>query len=244
MDVNVFITCLADTFYPSAARAMVNVLGKLGVNVLVPPAQTCCGQPMFNAGYFDRSLAVARHFVKVFSDTSGPVVIPSFSCAAMIRVHYLRLFENDPDYLKKAKALAGRTYEFCEFLVKGLNVNLADYDAQFDDSVTFHRSCHSRTLGLANEPVDLIKQISGADYIPLGRIEQCCGFGGTFSVNYPHISKAIVEDKLRRVRQTGAGWLIFADAGCAMNITGYANRINQPIKAMHIAELIDRSLGS
>ncbi len=240
--INIFITCLADTFYPEAARAAINVLTKLGLNICCPEKQTCCGQPMFNAGYFRQSLKVARHFVDTFSQTSGPIITPSSSCAAMVREHYPRLFEDDPVGLEKAEAIGRRTYEFCEFLVKYLNVNLKEYSARFEDSVTFHRSCHYRAIGLEDEPTNLIKQISGVEYVPLEKIEQCCGFGGTFSVNFPHLSRVMVAEKLCCIQKTNANWLIFGDAGCAMNITGYANRIGQPIKAMHIAELINSAL--
>jgi L-lactate dehydrogenase complex protein LldE len=199
---------------------------------------------MFNAGYFCQSREVARYFLKVFGDTDALIVAPSSSCAAMVRTHYLKLFEDEPVWLEKARQVSSRTYEFCEFLVKKLNVDLAKFNVRFDDSVTFHRSCHYRELNITDEPVSLIRQISGIKYIPLENIEQCCGFGGTFSVKFPHISETMVREKLESIRRTNARWLIFGDAGCAMNITGYANRIGQPIRAMHIAELIDKSMGS
>lgn len=243
MKATLFVTCLADTFYPSAARSVVNVLRRLGVEMSWPEDQTCCGQPMYNAGYFDQTRSVARRFIDVFSKTTGPVIAPSSSCAGMIRNQYSKLFEADPEYLDLARELAERTYEFSEFLVKKLQVNLADIDAKFDDSVTYHYSCHFRSLDIVDEPVQLIGQIAGIDYRPIERQGQCCGFGGTFSINFPEISEAIVRDKVECIHRTEANWLIFSDAGCAMNITGYANRAGGAIKAMHLAELIDRSLG-
>jgi len=243
MNAAVFVTCLGDTFYPGAVRAAVRVLRKLGVNVACPPKQTCCGQPMYNAGYFDRARPVARHFIDVFKETEGPIVAPSSSCAAMVRKHFPRLFRDDLKYLRAAKAVGERTFEFCEFLVHHLDLDPNQFGAYLEESVTFHYSCHFRALGIRNEPVKLIQSIPGVRYIPLERMDECCGFGGTFSLNFPHVSGAMVADKVQSILDTGAGCLVFADAGCAMNITGYANRINQPIRAMHIAELIDRALG-
>jgi L-lactate dehydrogenase complex protein LldE len=243
MNASVFVTCLGDTFYPHAVRAAVKVLERMGVTVACPPGQTCCGQPMFNAGYFDQALSVARRFVKVFQDTQGFIVTPSSSCAAMVRHFYPRLFREDAEGLKAAQAVGERTFEFCEFLVKHLKVDLTGRGARFEDSVTFHYSCHFRPLGIKEEPINLIRQIAGLEYFPLKKIDNCCGFGGTFSLNFPHVSGAMAADKVQCIKETGADWLVFADAGCAMNITGYANRAGTPVKAMHIAELIEKALG-
>ena len=197
---------------------------------------------MYNAGYFDQSREVARHTVKVFLDSDSPIIVPSSSCAAMIKYHYLELFKDEPEWLRKAKQVSERVFEFVQFLVLELKVDLSQFKLRFDESVTFHRSCHYRSLDIVDEPIDLIKQIPNIKYIPLENIDQCCGFGGTFSVKFPHISEHMVEDKCQAIYNTGADWLIFGDAGCTMNITGYANRISKPIKAMHIAELLDISM--
>ena len=238
-----FVTCLGDTFYPAAAAAVWRVLQLLGIAVTCPAKQTCCGQPMFNAGYFREARRLAQHFLDVFAATSGPIVAPSASCAAMVREHYPKLFANDPQRLALARSIGARTFEFCEFLTREQSVDLAQYGARFDDSVTFHWSCHFRSLGVKTEPVDLIRQIAGIRYLALPDMNECCGFGGAFALHYPDVSRAMVADKLHAIRSTGAHWLIYADAGCALNITGYANRVGQPLRAMHIAELIDRSLG-
>lgn len=243
MEAALFVTCLADTFFPDAARATLRVLEKLGYKVACPPGQTCCGQPMFNAGYFEQALPVAKHFLEVFEETSGPIIAPSSSCAAMVRVHYPRLFQDDPALLERAARVGGRVFELCEFLCKELNADLSRHGARFEDSVTFHMSCHFRALEVRDEPIRLIKQIAGIEYIPLEKMEECCGFGGTFSVNFPHISERMAADKLECIRKTGAKRLIFADPGCAVNILGYAHRRATPLKAMHIAELIDGALG-
>ncbi len=243
METALFVTCLGDTFYPEAVEATAGVLGRLGCKVACPPRQTCCGQPMFNAGYFDQARSVARHFVEVFSATTGPIIAPSSSCAAMVRVHFRRLFEDSPGELARAEEVGERTFEFCEYLVKHLDVDLAAMGARFDGSVTFHCSCHFRQLGLWDEPIELIRRIPGVRYMPLEKIDQCCGFGGTFSVNFPHVSGRMAEDKVRSIEAAGADWLVFADPGCAMNITGYANRQGLALRAMHVAELVQRSLG-
>jgi len=243
MNTALFVTCLGDTFYPDAVEATVDVLSRLGCSVDCPPGQTCCGQPMFNAGYFDQARSVARHFVKVFAETTGPIIAPSSSCAAMVRNHFPRLFRDSADELALAEAVGERTFEFCEYLVKHLDVDLAAMGARFDGSVTFHCSCHFRELGLWDEPVDLIGRIPGLRYVPLENIDHCCGFGGTFSVNFPHVSGRMAADKVRAVEATGADWLVFADPGCAMNLTGFANRQGRPLRAMHVAELVRRSLG-
>ncbi len=243
MPMNIFVTCLGDTFYPRAVESMIKVLERLGYGWECPRDQTCCGQPMFNAGYFDPARQAARHFIEVFEKSDDKIVCPSASCAAMVRHHYPRLFEDDPAWLGRAKKVADRTFEFAEFLAKVVDLDLMKLSARFAGSATYHFSCHLRPLGIAEEPIRLIQQIQGLEYRPLTRMDQCCGFGGTFSINFPHLSKAMVDEKVQNILATGAEWLIFSDAGCAMNITGYANRIGKPLKAMHLAELIARSVG-
>jgi L-lactate dehydrogenase complex protein LldE len=199
---------------------------------------------MFNGGYFDQASSVAKHFIEVFENTDGEILCPSASCTAMVRHHYSRLFENDPAWSARAKKIADRTYEFSEYLVKKANIDLATLGARFPDSVTYHYSCHLRAIGIHDEPIRLIRSIAGIDYRPLAAMDQCCGFGGTFSMNFPHLSESLVKNKVQTIQDTQANWLIFSDAGCAMNITGYANRIGRPIRAMHLAELIAKSLGA
>ena len=241
--MNLFVTCLGDTFYPDAVGATVRVLERLGFKMTSPAGQTCCGQPLFNAGYFDQAKGVARHFLDVFSKTTGPIITPYSSCAGMVRDHYPRLFEDEPEERERALAVGARTFEFTEFLVKHLDVDLAALGARFEESVTFHYSCHFRAIEIRDEPVALIRQIDGIDYLPLENMEQCCGFGGSFSIHFPHLSGKMAAEKVEAIRKTGARWLVFSDAGCAMNITGTARRNGTPIRAMHLAELIDRALG-
>lgn len=243
MKLNIFVTCLADTFYPQALHAMIKIADRLDWKWQCPGDQTCCGQPMYNAGYFDQARSVAQKFIEVFERTDGPILCPSASCAAMVRHHYLRLFENDSAWLERAKKLGSRVYEFSEFLVDVAHIDLQALNARFEDSVTYHYSCHLRQLNLSDQPVSLIRQIAALDYRPLENMEQCCGFGGTFSINFPHLSRKLVDQKVQSILQTRANWLIFSDAGCAMNITGYASRLGSPIRAMHLTQLVARSLG-
>jgi L-lactate dehydrogenase complex protein LldE len=243
MRVNLFVTCLADTFFPGIPEATERVLEKLGHEMHCPLDQTCCGQPMFNAGYFEEARSLARAFVRVFRKTEGPIVAPSSSCAAMVRVHYPRLFQDHPAELEAAEEVGRRTFELTEFLVRHLQVNLADHGARFEDSVTFHRSCHFRALGIEHEPEALINQIAGLRYVPLPDIDRCCGFGGTFSLAFPHVSRSMAAEKLACIQKTGARWLVFADSGCAMNLAGYARRVGAKLETLHIAQLIDRALG-
>ncbi|MBD3334388.1 MAG: Fe-S oxidoreductase [Candidatus Eisenbacteria bacterium] len=240
--VTLFVTCLGDTFYPGAVAAARRVLERAGWRVRCPRDQTCCGQPMFNAGYREPARQTARHFLDVFRATDGPIVAPSSSCAAMVRRHYPQLFADEPETLEAALETGRRTYELSEFLVRVANLDLPALGARFAQSVTFHRSCHFRGLEREEDPVELIRRIPGIDYRPLSRIEECCGFGGTFSLNFPQISRAMAAEKVRCIRATGADWLITADAGCGMNITGYARREGIPIRMMHMAELLDAAL--
>ncbi|MBU1701974.1 MAG: (Fe-S)-binding protein [Candidatus Eisenbacteria bacterium] len=244
MKATLFVTCLGDTFYPRIGRATLRVLERIGHIVSVPRDQTCCGQPMFNAGYFDEARAVARRFLDLFDETTGPIIAPSSSCAAMVRLHYPELFKEEALYRAKADTVGKRTFEFCEFLVHQQKFRMADWGGRFDRSVTFHRSCHYRGLGIKEEPIDLIKQIPGIRYIPLEKIDQCCGFGGTFSLNLPHVSRAMAAEKVEAIQRSGAELLIYADPGCLMNITGYAHRIGAELPVLHIAELLDQAMGN
>ena len=243
MKVNLFVTCLADTFHPSAAKAAQAVLERMGVEVCVPPDQTCCGQPLFNAGYRAEAAAVARRFLRVFGPLEGPIVVPSSSCAAMVRSHYPVLFRKDAAALNTAEEVGARTFEFSEFLVKELGADPAALGARLEGSVTFHRSCHFRKLGMEEEPIRLIQSVPGLRYVPLQDLERCCGFGGVFSMTYPHLSRAMAEEKVRALVHTGADRFVYADAGCAMNILGTARRVGVSLRGMHLAELLLEALG-
>lgn len=231
------ITCLGDVLRPAAGQATVRLLERLGHQVLFPAAQTCCGQPFYNSGFADLARQQAQHTIGVFSGPE-PVVTPSGSCAAMVKLEYPQLFEHDPAWLARAQELAARTFELGDFLVNQLGV--VDVGARYDGKVTYHYACHLRGLGLTDEVERLIEHVAGATLIPLPRHDQCCGFGGSFAVRYPQISTAMVDDKTSCIAATEADAVVTTDAGCLMNIGGRLRRQGRTIEVLHLAELLDR----
>lgn len=237
--VQLFVTCIVDSLYPQIGEAVVRVLERAGVQVEFPPDQTCCGQPAFNAGMRDQARPIAMHTLQVFEKTQGPVVVPSGSCCAMIRHGYLELFAGDPHWLPRAQALAARTYEFTEFLVDVLGVT--DLGARCPEQLTYHASCHLlRDLGVNRQPRLLLAGVQEASLVELPHAEECCGFGGVFSVEHPEISSAMLERKLANLAASGARWVISCDAGCITHINGGLHRRGLPQRAVHIAEILDR----
>lgn len=235
--VSLFVTCLVDQFYPHVGESVVAVLRKLGVTVEFPFDQTCCGQPAFNSGYRKEAKAIARRTLRVLRKAEY-VVVPSGSCAAMLRVFYPELFEDEPEAYEAAKSLAGRVYEFSEFLVKVLGVS--EVEAQDSGRVTYHPSCHLlRELGVNSEPLGLIEGVKGIQFVPLKGNVACCGFGGTFSVKMPAISEAMLEEKLREIADTEAHTLVSCDMSCLMHIGGALSRRNSRVRVLHLAELLD-----
>lgn len=236
MRVSLFITCLVDQFAPQVGVSMVGVLKRLGVRVNFPAAQTCCGQPAFNSGFTNEARDLAARFIAIFED-SEYVVAPSGSCASMTRVYYPELFKTDAAMFGRAESLASRTYEFTEFLVNVLGVE--DVGARYDGKVALHQSCHLlRELNVRSEPVRLLKAVRGIELVELERAEMCCGFGGLFSIKYPHISTGILQDKLDAIQASGADTVVASDLGCLMQIAGGMSRKGQAAKTMHIAELL------
>jgi L-lactate dehydrogenase complex protein LldE len=232
------ITCLGDCLRPEAGKAVVRILRRLGHQIDFPEAQTCCGQPMFNSGYAELARAQAKHTIRVF-EGDEPVIVPSGSCAAMVKVEYPHLLEQDGEWHARAQHLAERTFEFSDFLVNRLNV--VDVGAKYDGKIAFHFACHLRMLGHTSEVETLIRHVQGASLVPLPRQDQCCGFGGSFAVRYPHISGNMVEDKMQCILASGADCVVSTDAGCLMNIGGRIHRAGKRTELLHIAELLDRS---
>src|SRR3954470_17969275 len=179
------ITCLGDIIRPNAGKAVVRILRRLGQTIDFPQAQTCCGQPMFNSGYAELAREQAKHTIGVF-EGSQPVVTPSGSCAAMVKVEYPHLLEGDDAWAQRALDLAQRTFEFSDFLVNQLKV--VDVGAKYRGKVAFHFACHLRMLKQVSEVETLIRHVQGATYVSLARQDQCCGFGGSFAIRYPNIS--------------------------------------------------------
>jgi L-lactate dehydrogenase complex protein LldE len=244
--VQLFITCLVDTFFPEIGEAMVHVLNRVGVRVDFPPDQTCCGQPAFNAGLRSEARPLAEHTIRAFEQTarlsargeaSSPVLIPSGSCAAMIRHGYLELFQDDPEWLTRAKALAERTYEFTEYLVDVRGVS--DLGACWPGRLTYHPSCHLlRGLGVDRQPRALLAAVKDAEIVELPEREDCCGFGGVFSVEHPELSAEFLKRKITNLEKAEAPTLVVADTGCLMHIQGGLKRQGKGQRVMHIAEVL------
>jgi len=230
-----FGTCLVDMIYPEAGMAGIKLLQQEGVKVIFPPDQTCCGQPAYNSGFPDEARAVAAKQIELFPE-KYPIVVPSGSCAGMMRHHYPKLFADDPniDYIKK---FSERIFELSEFLVHVLNIKLQDCGDPI--KVTWHSSCHAlREMRTTEDSKSLIRQLKNVDLIELQHENECCGFGGTFAVKQPAISAAMVKDKTDDIRQTGAARLITGDCGCLMNISGAMQHDNIRTGGQHLAEFI------
>jgi len=233
--VALFVTCLVDLFYPEIGEATVSVLRKHGVELTFPRDQICCGQPVFNSGFRADAAAVARHTMRVFKDAEA-VVLPSGSCTDMLREHYPHVFE-DPAEKEAARAFAAKCYELTEYLSRVLGVT--QYDSEFAGRITYHDSCHMcRGLGLKQEPRTAIAGVKGAELVEMPMSEECCGFGGSFSVRLPEGSEAIMVKKLQAAQASGAETLVTADPGCMMHMAGGISRRGDPIKIMHIAQLL------
>jgi L-lactate dehydrogenase complex protein LldE len=236
--VQLFVTCLVDTFYPETAEAIVGVLNRLGESVDFPAAQTCCGQPQFNAGLRADARQMAEHMIRTFESLPGDILSPSGSCAHMIRHNFLELFAEDPDWLPRAQALSKRTFEFTEYLVDVLGVT--DLGASWEGALTYHPSCHlSRGLGIDRQPRALLANVKDAQIVELPEETDCCGFGGIFSVAHPELSAEFLKRKISNLERTQAPTLVVADAGCIMHIAGGLHRQKKPQKVVHIAEVLN-----
>lgn len=236
MKISLFVTCLCDGLYPRAAESMVRLLARYGIALHFPEVQTCCGQPAFNSGYREEAKASARTILEAF-EGSDYVLSPSGSCTGMIHHYYPELFRDDPVMLEKALRLQKKTFEFSQFLVRVLEIQ--NIGASFPYKVTYHPSCHgSRLLGVKEEPLLLLENVKGLELIPLPFAEDCCGFGGTFAVKMSDISGAMVSEKADHILETEAQVLVGTDMGCLMNIAGHLSYRGQPIRVLHLAELL------
>lgn len=238
--VQLMATCLCDTFYDDAAAATVEILEHLGVEIVFPEGQTCCGQPAFNGGDWNASRKVVRHTVKTFAGEE-PVVVPSGSCAAMMFHGALLEFEKEPD-LPEIQQLAGRTWELTDFIVNGLGITT--WPGKYEATVAFHRSCHSRGTKTGEAALALLGSIEGLKLAPFGEGEQCCGFGGTFSVSFPTISQAMGNLKLDHVLATKPDVMVSVDMSCLMHMGGLANKGGRPVKTQHVAQVLRDALKS
>ncbi len=237
MKVSLFVTCLVDQLWTSVGASTVEVLRRVGCEVEFDNRQTCCAQPAFNTGYRDEAREVARRFIQMFEESDAEAIIsPSGSCTAMVH-HYAELFANEPDWLQRSHAIAERTHELSAFLVRVLKKE--DVGASWNGRVTWHDACHGlRDLNLKSEPRTLLKNVRGAEFVELDNADSCCGFGGTFSVKYPEISTAILDQKIEAIERAGVNAVVAADASCLMQIGGRLSRNGSKVRVMHIAELL------
>jgi len=235
MKVSMFITCVSDAVFPKVGEAMARLLARYGVQLEFPEVQTCCGQPAYNSGYWNEAGQAALTILQAFDD-SDFVIAPSGSCTGMLH-HYPKLFQDDPVNLVKAQNLQRKSYEFSQFMVQVLGVT--DLGAVFPHKVTYHPSCHgTRILGIRDEPMQLMQNVKAMELVPLPFAEDCCGFGGTFAVKMSDISGAMVTEKSDHVLETEAEILTGLDMGCLMNIAGNLRYRREPVRVMHLAELL------
>jgi L-lactate dehydrogenase complex protein LldE len=234
--VSLFVTCIVDQVFPQVGIAMTQVLERLGYQVDFPRGQTCCGQPAFNSGYPGEAATVARHFLDVFRDAEF-IVAPSGSCAAMIEHHYEDIFANNRKLLERARALAPRVWEFSRFLLEVAKVD--DLGARYDAVVTYHDSCHAlRELHIKDGPRRLLTKVQGLTLREMEAAEECCGFGGTFSVKFPEVSGGMARTKIDAILKTEAGAVVSIDSSCLMQLKGVIDRAKLPIRTLHLAEIL------
>jgi L-lactate dehydrogenase complex protein LldE len=232
-----FITCLGDQFYTSTLQNMAVLLERLGVELVFPAEQTCCGQPLYNNGFEDQTRRIALNFLRAFGKSAAPIVAPSGSCVSMVKHHYPELFPAGTPEHELAVDVASRTFEFTEFLVHQLK--LSDVGAVYPHKVTYHATCHYlREMGLKSEAKLLLDGIQDLEFIPLDREETCCGFGGSFIVTYPAVGTAMMEDKTDCIMRSGADTVVMCEPGCLMNVAGGLRKAGSNIRAMHIIDLL------
>jgi L-lactate dehydrogenase complex protein LldE len=230
-------TCLVDRMAPEVGRATVRVLEDAGFSIDVPDGLTCCGQPAYNVGLSSDAREMAAHTLSVLDSTEGTIVLPSGSCAAMIAVHYPEIFQGASES-DAALRVADRTKELSQFLIEEAPADLTKRVCG-ECTVTVHRSCHGlRTLGLGDNVEQLVANVEGVTLVPLDGAEECCGFGGLFSIEMPEVSAAIMDTKLDRVEASGAGILVAGDVSCLMHLEGGLRRRNSSIAVRHFVELL------
>ncbi len=235
--VSLFVTCIVDQLFPLVGIAMADVLERAGCRVEFPERQTCCGQPAFNSGYREEARSVALHFLDVFKDADY-IVCPSGSCTGMVSRHYAELFQKEPERLEQVRRLVTRVWEFSRFLTDVLNVD--DLGARYEHTVTYHDSCHAlRELNIKEPPRRLLSNVEGLTLAEHDAAEECCGFGGTFSVKFPSVSGGMVRTKIDSILRSGADTVVSIDSSCLMQIQGALSRAGLPIRTMHLAEVLN-----
>lgn len=234
--VALFVTCIVDQVFPNTGMAMVGILEGLGYRVDFPGAQTCCGQPAFNSGYREAARPIAKHFLEVF-DGADYIVSASGSCASMVSHHFAELFPYDTELRARAEAMAPRVFEFSAFLTDVARVE--NFGARFDQVVTYHDSCHAlRDLHIKDGPRRLLRGVAGLELREMEAAEECCGFGGTFSVKFADVSGGMARTKIESIVKTGASTVVSIDSSCLMQLQGAISRAGLPLRTMHLAEVL------
>lgn len=240
--VALFVTCMVDMIYPEVGMATVELLERQGVEVVFPAEQTCCGQPAFNAGFWEEARPLARRFVDIFeplvrSKQVDAVVAPSGSCTTMTSHFYNLLLEDEPAYRARAKFLGTATFELTEFLVDVLGVE--EVGAHFDGVLTYHASCHlHRELGIDRQPRTLLNHVEGAEVVEMNAADECCGFGGLFALKNADISTAMGQRKTQNIAKSAADVVTLCDVSCMTHINGLLSRQGQRTRAVHIAQVL------
>ncbi len=238
MNISLFITCYNDTLFPETGKAVVSVLERLGHTIHFPMDQTCCGQMHYNTGYQEETIPLVERFVDQFEEAEA-VVIPSASCTGMIHEFYPKVakLSGSRELEERVNRLIPRIHEFTQFLVN--NLGIEDVGAYYPHRVTYHPTCHSlRMLKIGDAPLRLLQNVKGLDFVPLPGALECCGFGGTFAIKNADTSAAMLGDKIRNIKNTGAEVCAAADNSCLMHIGGAMNRQRAGIKTVHIAEIL------
>lgn len=240
MRVALFSTCIGDAMFPDVVKATAVILSRLGHEVVFPTQQTCCGQMHVNTGYQREAVPQIRNYVDAFSDSSiDYVVVPSGSCTGAVREqheHVAKRYGNAA-LVDGARATAAKTYDLSEFLIDIAGID--DVGAFFPHRVTYHSTCHSlRFLKVGERPLRLLRNVEGIDLVELPHADECCGFGGTFSVKNAETSASMVNDKVRNICDTQAEYVTAGDASCLMNIGGSLSRQHAGVRALHLAEIL------
>jgi len=245
---SLFVTCIIDQLNPEVGESTVRVLQRLGVELDFPTAQTCCGQPAFNSGYWSEAKPLARRFLETFTGEI-PIVIPSGSCASMVRIFYQELFHDEPLWAEKVSSLAPNVFELSEFLVDVLNATdeigaIATLAEAQEVLVTYHETCHlRREIGATTQARELLQALPNVTLAEMPQSEVCCGFGGTFAVKYADISGAMLKDKVDNIKISNAGTVVACDSSCLMHIGGGLEKQNVPAQPLHLAQLLDQAMG-
>lgn len=241
MKVELFVPCFIDQLYPDTAFSTLQVLQKAGCEVSYNPEQTCCGQPAFNAGFWDDAKAIGSKFLNTFSD-EDIIVTPSASCTGMVRNYYNDLFTNTTAH-NKCRAIQGNIYELSDFLVNILNVD--HFGAELEGRAVYHDSCAGlRECKIKREPRQLLSKVYGLDLVELKDNETCCGFGGTFAVKFDAISSAMAQQKVDNAMAANADYIISTDSSCLLHLQSYIDKNQLPIKTMHLADVLAHGWGN